>query len=143
MFIRSGLTDDQINYIYGFVYDPEALGPSASLDPQKIKEATLRFHDEPWDVDQHRNSRASLGRYSRPLTGHTATTTLRHQTSYHPRSSVSNKGSYTQEPWEEENFPTEDGYEYNDWDDSCSTWQQYPAEEEEADLETYLAGESG
>ena len=46
-----------------------------------------------------------------------------------------------QEPWEEENFPTEDGYEYNEWDDSSSTWQQYSAEElddweEEGDLET-------
>ena len=49
-----------------------------------------------------------------------------------------------QEPWEEETFLTEDGYEYNDWDES---WQPYPAEEyddweEEADLETFLAGES-
>ena len=49
-----------------------------------------------------------------------------------------------QEPWEEETFLTEEGYEYNDWDES---WQQYPAEEyddweEEADLETFLAGES-
>ena len=68
----------------------------------------------------------------------------RHQTSYHPQSRAGNKGSYTQEPWEGETFPTEDGYEYNDWDES---WQQYPAEEhddweEEADLETFLAGES-
>ena len=57
------------------------------------------------------------------------------------------QGSYTQEPWEEETFPTEDGYEYNDWDESFSTWQQYPAEElhdseEEVDLETFLAGGS-
>ena len=48
-----------------------------------------------------------------------------------------------QEPWEEETFLT--GYEFHDWDES--TWQQYPAEEyddwqEEADLETFLAGES-
>ena len=55
------------------------------------------------------------------------------------------KGSYAQEPWEEEAFPTEDGYEYNDWDE-C-TWQQYPAEEyddweKDADLGTVLAGES-
>ena len=68
----------------------------------------------------------------------------RHQTSYHSQSRTGNKGSYTQEPWEEETFPTEDGHEYNDWDES---WQQYPAEEhdgweEEADLETFLAGES-
>ena len=53
-----------------------------------------------------------------------------------PGSRAGNKGSYTQEPWEEETFPTEDGCEYNDWDES---WQQYPAEEhvdweEEADL---------
>ena len=52
-----------------------------------------------------------------------------------------------QEPWEKENFPAEDGYEYNDWDDSSFTWQQYSAKElddweEEVDLETYLAGES-
>ena len=74
-----------------------------------------------------------------------AATTHRHQTSYHPRSRAGKKGSYTQEPWEEEAFPTEDGYEYIDWDES--TWQQYPADEyddweEEADLETFLAGES-
>ena len=74
--------------------------------------------------------------------GHAATT-HRHQTSCHPRSRAGNKGSCTQEPWEEETFPTEDGYEYNDWDESL---QQYPAEEyddweEEADLETFLAGE--
>ena len=48
------------------------------------------------------------------------------------------------EPWEENTFPTEDGHEYNDWDES---WQQYPGEEyddweEGADLETFLAGES-
>ena len=51
---------------------------------------------------------------------------------------------HTQEPWEEETFPTDDGDEYNDWDES---WQQYPAKEyddweEEADLEKFLAGES-
>ena len=74
-----------------------------------------------------------------------AATTHRHQTSYHPRSRAGTKGSYAQEPWEEETFPTEDGYEYNDWDES--TWQQYSAEEyddweEDADLETFLAGES-
>ena len=50
-----------------------------------------------------------------------------------------------QEPWEEETFLTEDGNEYNDWDES--TWQQHSAEEydyweEDADLETFLAGES-
>ena len=54
------------------------------------------------------------------------------------------KGQLRTRAWEEETFPTEDGYEYNDWDES---WQQYPAEEyddweEEADLETFLAGES-
>ena len=37
------------------------------------------------------------------------------------------------------------GCEHNDWDDSSSTWEQYPAEEpddweEEADMETYLTG---
>ena len=36
MFTLSGLTHDQINHIYGFVYDPEAVGPEASLDPRKI-----------------------------------------------------------------------------------------------------------
>ena len=73
--------------------------------------------------------------------GHAAAT-HRHQTSYHPRSRGGAKGSYAQESWEEETFPTEDGYEYNDWNES--TWQQYPAEEyddweEDADLETFLA----
>ena len=43
MFIKSGLTDDQINHIYGFVYDSEAEGPGAALDPRKIQEAVLRF----------------------------------------------------------------------------------------------------
>ena len=145
MFIKSGLTDDQINHIYSFVYDLDVEGPSTALDPRKIQEAALRFYDKPWDVDRHRDSRASMGRYSRPLMGHAATT-HRHQTSY-PRSRAGNKGSYTQEPWEEETFPTEDGYESNDWDDSFSNWQQYSAEElddweEEVDLETFLAGES-
>ena len=140
MFIKSGLTDDQINHIYDVVYDSEAEGPGAALDPRKIQEAVLRYHDKPWDVDR---LRASMGRYSRPLKGHAATT-HRHQSSYHPRSRSDNKGSCMQEPWEEETFLTEDGYEYNDWDES---WQQYPAEEhddweEEADLETFLAGVS-
>ena len=126
MFIKSGLTDDQINHICGFVIDFEAEGPRAALDPRKIQEAVFRFYDKPWDVDRHRDSRASVGRYSRPLMGHAATT-HRHQTSYHLRSRAGTKGSYVQEPWEEETFPTEDGYEYNDWDES--TWQQYPAEE--------------
>ena len=143
MFIKSGLTGDQINHIHSFVFESEAEGPGAALDPRKIQEAVLRFYDKPWDVDRHRDSRASMGRYSRPLMGHAATT-RRHQTSYHPGSRSGIKGSYAQEPWEEETFPTEDGYEYNDWDKS---WQQYPAEEyddweEEADLETFLAGES-
>ena len=76
--------------------------------------------------------------------GHAATM-HRHQTSYHSRSRAGTKGSYAQEPWEEETFPTEDGYEFNDWNES--TWQQYSAEEyddweEDADLETFLAGES-
>ena len=146
MFIKSGLTGDQINHIYDFVYDPDAVGQSTSLDPRKILEAVPRFYDKPWSVDRHRDSRASMGLYSRPLMGHAATT-HRHQTSYHPPSRAGNKGSYTQEPWEEETFPTEDGYENNDWDESFSMWQQHPAEElddweEGVDLETFLAGES-
>ena len=110
MFIKSGLTDDQINHIYGFVYDSDAEGPGAALDPRKIQEAVLRFYDKPWEVDRHRDSRASMGRYSRPLMGHAATT-HRHQTSYHFRSRAGTKGTYAQEPWEEETVPTEDGYE--------------------------------
>ena len=62
MFIKSGFTDDQINHIYGFVYDPDPEGPSAALDPRKIQEAVLRFYDKPWNVDQHRGSRAPGGR---------------------------------------------------------------------------------
>ena len=114
MFNKSGLTDDQINHIYDFVYDPDAVRPSASLDPRKIQEAVLS------------GSRINLGTWidtARPLMGHAATT-HRHQTSYHPRSRAGTKGSYAQEPWEEETFPTEDGYEYNEWDES--TWQQHP-----------------
>ena len=143
---RAASLNDQINHIYRFAYDPEAVGPGAAQDPRKIQEAVLRFCDKPWDVDLHRDSRASMGQYSRPLMG-CAATTHRHQTSYHPRSRVGNKGSYTQEPWEEETFPTEDGYKCSHWDESFSTWQQYSAEElddwvEEVDLETFLAGES-
>ena len=83
----------------------------------------------------------------RPLTGPPATTTHRRQTSYHPRSKASSKDCFAQEHWGEENFPAEDDYEHNDWDGCSSTWQQYPAKEpddweEEADLETYRAGES-
>ena len=53
MFIKSGLTDDQINHIYGFVYDPDVEGPSTALDPRKIQEVALGFYDKPWDVDRH------------------------------------------------------------------------------------------
>ena len=67
MFILSGFTDDQINHMYGYVCDPDVEGPSATLGPRKIQEAVLRFYDKPWDVDRHRDSRASMGRYSRPL----------------------------------------------------------------------------
>ena len=145
MFIRSGLTDDQINHIYGFVCDRAAIGPATTLDPRKMQEAALRFYDKFWDEDRHRDSRASLGRYSRPLTGPTAAS-HRHQTSHPPRSRAS-KGSNAEEPWGEDTFPSEDGSDYNEWDDSSSTWQQYPAEEpddweEEADLETCFAGGS-
>ena len=31
MFIKSGFIDDQIFHIYGFVYDPETVGPGAAL----------------------------------------------------------------------------------------------------------------
>ena len=41
MFIKSGLTNDQISHIYNFVYDSEAEGPGAALDPRKIQEAVL------------------------------------------------------------------------------------------------------
>ena len=41
MFIKSGLTDDQINHIYGFVYESEAEGPGAALDPRKSQEAQV------------------------------------------------------------------------------------------------------
>ena len=71
--------------------DPDVEGPSTALDPRKIQEAALRFCDKPWNVDRHRDSRASMGRYSRPLMGHAATT-HRHQTSY-PRSRAGNKGN--------------------------------------------------
>ena len=70
-----------VNHMYGFVYDAETVGPSASLNPRKIQHAPLRFYDELWDVDRHRDSRASLGRCSRPLMGHAATTPQRQQIS--------------------------------------------------------------
>ena len=50
MFIKSGLTDDNISHIYGFVYESEAEGPGAALDPRKIQEAVLRFYDKPCRV---------------------------------------------------------------------------------------------
>ena len=50
IFIKSGLTDDQINHIYSFVIDPDVEEPSTALDPRKIQEAALRFYDKPWDV---------------------------------------------------------------------------------------------
>ena len=109
MFIKSGLTDDQINHTHGFANKSEAERPRAALDPRGSTPRLSSIH----------------GPNSRPLIG-PAATTHRHQTSYHPRSGAGNKGSYTQEPWEEEAFPTLDGYEYKDWDES---WQQYPAEE--------------
>ena len=61
-----------------------------------------------------------------------------------PSPRLATREATCKKPWEEETFLTEDGYEYNDWDES---WQQYPVEEyddweEEADLETFLAGES-
>ena len=148
MFIRSGLTDDRINHLHGFVHGPDAVGPSAALDPRKIQEAALGFYDKPWDVDRLLDSRASLGRYSRPLMGHAAKHTHRRQTDriiLGPRAAI--KGSCTQEPSEEENVPEKDGFEYSDWDDPFSTWQRYPAEElddweEKAALKTVLAGES-
>ena len=48
MFIKSGLTGDQINHIYGFVYDSEAEGPGVAADPRKIQETELRFYGKPW-----------------------------------------------------------------------------------------------
>ena len=48
--------DDRINHIYGIVYESEAEGPGAALDPRKIQEAVLRIYDKPWDVDRHRDS---------------------------------------------------------------------------------------
>ena len=57
------------------------------------------------------------------------------------------QGQLHARPWEKENLPAKYGHEYNDWNDSSSTWQQYLAEEldeweEKAERETYLAGES-
>ena len=61
-----------------------------------------------------------------------------------PGPGVATRAATCKSPGKKKTFLTEDGYEYNDWDES---WQQYPAEEhddweEEADLETFLAGES-
>ena len=48
MLIRSGLSDDQINDVYGLV---------------------MRFFDKPGDVDRHRNVQSVTGRYSQTLQG--------------------------------------------------------------------------
>ena len=42
------------------MYDPEAVGPSASLDHREIQEDAPRLVDKPWSVDRHRDSRPSL-----------------------------------------------------------------------------------
>ena len=91
---------------------------------------------------------ASLGRYSRPSDGTCCNDHA--QTSDVASSSVQGwqQGSHTQEPWEEVNSPAEDGHEDNGWDKSFSTQQQQSADElddweEEVEMDTYLAGESG
>ena len=134
-FIRSGLTDDQINHIYGFVYIPAAIGQATSLDTRKIQEAALRFYDKPLDVDRHRDSRASQGQYSRPLMGPTATTTHRHQTSHQQgrvRARALGRRDLSSRRWLRVQRVGQ---------------LQYPAEEpddwvEEADLGTCFAGDS-
>ena len=111
MFIWSGRTDDQIIHTYGSVCDPQAVGPGASLDPRKIQEAALRFYDNPWGVDRHRDSRASLGRYSRHMLQRPRTDTRR-RVVLAPRlaTRAATRKSFA-----------EDGFEYNDWDDSSFT----------------------
>ena len=37
IFIKSGLTDDQINHIYGFVYESEAEGRGAALVLERFR----------------------------------------------------------------------------------------------------------
>ena len=60
MFIKSGLTDDQINHIHGFVYESEAEGLGAALDPRNSQEAVLRFYYTPWvDTETPEHPQAS------------------------------------------------------------------------------------
>ena len=66
MLLKSGLNQDQINHIYGYVHDAEAEG---ELDPKKIQDAILKFYDKPFDVNKHRDQRTSAPRFSRPLVG--------------------------------------------------------------------------
>ena len=42
---------------------------------------------------------------------------------------LATRAATREESWEEENFPAEDGYEYNDWDDFSCTWQRCSVEQ--------------
>ena len=109
MLLGSSLTEDQINHVYSFIYDPDATG----LNPTKVQDAVLKFYDKPWDVSRHRDSRAAMGKYSRPFLG-TAGVRSSPFGGKSWKGKGSGKGSYTTEVWPE-NFPTEnDGYAYMD-----------------------------
>ena len=140
MFIRSGLTDDQIHDSYGSCTIPKwsdhrqlwilarfttNLGMwTDTVTPERLW-ADIR--DLWWDLLQ------------RPRTD------VRRRIILGPGLAAS--AATRKSPGEERSLQQKDGYEYNDSDDSSSTWQQYTAEkanhwEEDADLETYLAGET-
>ena len=55
MLLKSGLTSDQVNHIYGYVHDPD----KTELEPQVIQAAILKFYDKPFDVTKNRDHRSA------------------------------------------------------------------------------------
>ncbi len=65
MLLKSGLTTDQVNHIYGYVHD----SVKTEMEPQAIQAAILKFYDKPFDVTKHRDQCCAAPRFSRPLCG--------------------------------------------------------------------------
>lgn len=135
MLTKSGMTDEHINRVYAFVNDLA----EASLDPQKVQSAVLRFYDKPWDVHGHRDARVALERYIRLVLG---------GGQHGGRPCDKGKGSsmYVYEKWVQANeseqdlawaqeqclTPTEEVWAQEDTGDDYA--------EEEGDMETFWTG---
>ena len=139
--IRSGLTDDQINRVCGFVFDP------AITEPKKVLEAVMTFHDKPWDVDRHRDVRSVMGRYPQPLWG-VQISRSSHSCGKSARKGKP-KGSCIYESWDDENYVAEDGCgnDNDRYTDVPSDSHRYPYTSEDPtdwpaiDFGTFLAGD--